>query len=397
MWHRKLRVMSAALLLTTLTGAADSQPRGEALDTIAERLLSTAAGVSTGEKVLITGSPRDVEFLESLAVQVRRRGAFPLVRYQTDALARRLFADVPPELDSQTDPWSLLLAQNVDVVIEVDPHDRIDIFAHIPMERLQARWAQNDSNETLMAKRGVRFLNIGGGLYPAQHLTQSTGLTKDVLSSLFWSGLAVDLSRLASDGQRLSQRLSAGKHVRIRHPNGTDLRFRIDNRPSVVDDGVISATERLPGISPAASLPAGTVALAPVSGSAEGRLVVNLDYDRGQPIEGLRLDFRRGRVTQIDARSGLEAFLSRYRSIGAGKDELGTFVVGYNPNIQIPPGSRLAAGQAAGAVTLGLGYNVWAGGSNEVSYSTDHPLIGATVEIDGQPLIVDGRLLPLAP
>jgi aminopeptidase len=46
----------------------------------------------------------------------------------------------------------------------------------------------------------------------------------------------------------------------------------------------------------------------------------------------------------------------------------------------------------AGAVTVGTGVNTWAGGSNDVPYGQSVFLTGATVTLDGKPVIEGGTL-----
>jgi leucyl aminopeptidase (aminopeptidase T) len=62
---------------------------------VAANIVTASLRVREGEAVLITGSPRDGQLLEDLAVQVRRQGAHPLVRMVTDRMRRGMVVDVP--------------------------------------------------------------------------------------------------------------------------------------------------------------------------------------------------------------------------------------------------------------------------------------------------------------
>ena len=57
------------------------------LDALATKLVNQCAGVREGELVGITGDPKDAKILEDLAVQVRKRGAYPLIMLTSDRLA----------------------------------------------------------------------------------------------------------------------------------------------------------------------------------------------------------------------------------------------------------------------------------------------------------------------
>lgn len=86
----------------------------------------------SGESVLITGSPRDLELMEDLSVQVRRQGAFPLVRLRTDRMSRRLVVDVPERYDTQVPALYIELADAFDVRIEFDAADDPALLADVP-------------------------------------------------------------------------------------------------------------------------------------------------------------------------------------------------------------------------------------------------------------------------
>ena len=93
-------LMGYGLALASLAALAQADdapkagPEGN-LDALAAQLVKQCAGVGEGELVGITGDPKDAEILEDLAVQVRKRGAYPLVMLTSDRLARRLYDDVP--------------------------------------------------------------------------------------------------------------------------------------------------------------------------------------------------------------------------------------------------------------------------------------------------------------
>ena len=77
------------------------QPKGNELDALAQKLVTVCADIKEGEIVLVTGSVRDVELLENIAVHVRKVGAFPMISIGSDRLTRRMFTDVPEKYDAQ--------------------------------------------------------------------------------------------------------------------------------------------------------------------------------------------------------------------------------------------------------------------------------------------------------
>jgi leucyl aminopeptidase (aminopeptidase T) len=187
--------------------------------------------------------------------------------------------------------------------------------------------------------------------------------------------------------------LASGKEVQITNPNGTDLRVRIEGRSVLVSDGVISPEEqKRGGAACQVWLPAGEVYVAPVAGTAEGKVVVERQEFDGAEIEGLTLMFQAGKLTSMTARSGLERLTPVYDAAGTGKDAFAVIDLGINPNVRIPPGTRLATFVPAGMVTIGVGNNLWAGGDNAVPFGLASFLPGSTVKVDGKVIVENGIL-----
>jgi len=59
--------------------------------------------------------------------------------------------------------------------------------------------------------------------------------------------------------ERVRAALAAGNELHVTHPNGTDLRLRIQGRTVAASDGIISAEDLKAGPPPAVYLPAGEV------------------------------------------------------------------------------------------------------------------------------------------
>jgi aminopeptidase len=202
-----------------------------------------------------------------------------------------------------------------------------------------------------------------------------------------------DYSQLQATGEQIRKALVAGKELRITSPGGTDLRVKIAGRPVVVSDGVISAEDRKQG-GPAVSvwLPAGEVFLTPVPGTANGVVVADHIFFQGDRIDGLRLEMKDGKMVGMTANSGLEPLKKYYELAGPGKDIFGVVDIGINPGIKLPEGGAVNVWSRAGAVTVVVGGNGWAGGENRSDFSVSPEIKNATLEVDGTALVKDGKL-----
>ena len=139
-------------------------------------------------------------------------------------------------------------------------------------------------------------------------------------------------------------------------------------------------------------LPAGEVYLAPVAGSANGKVVVDNFSFMGKAIEGLVLEFKNGKLLSMNAKSDMEPLKKYYDAQGKGKDEFGFVDFGINPNVVIPADSKFQAWMPAGMITVGIGNNIWAGGSNNTSSALSFFLPGSSVTVDGKTLVDNGNL-----
>ncbi len=377
--------------------AESPQKEGKSIDNeaLAQKLVSQCAGVHEGDLVLIWGGVRDVELLEDIAVDVRKQGAFPLVTLGSDRMTRRMYVDVPAKYDNQTPEFDMKLYNFVTAVIGVDYGETVGLLSDIPPERLLTTGKARTPVNELILKRNIRQVYLGNGLYPTKAIAKQFGVSVEDLSKIFWDGVNTDYSKLQATGQAVKNVLVSGKEVHITNPNGTDLKLRIEGRPVFVSDGVISAQDaKEGGANCQVWLPAGEVYLAPVTGTAEGKVVADIHFYQGKEIQGFTLTFKAGKLTSMTAKSGLEPLKAMYDAAGPGKELFAFVDIGINPNVYLVSGSRMLAWMPAGMVTVGIGGNVWTGGENDSPYELSCFIPGSTLKVDGKVLVENGVLKP---
>jgi leucyl aminopeptidase (aminopeptidase T) len=304
-----------------------------------------------------------------------------------------MYDEVPAKYDTLPPEGTLKLAGLVDVVIGTEAGEP-RLLKGVPAERIAARAKAFARVSQTMRQRGVRSVILGNGLYPSAEQAEQFGIAQDELAEMMYSGVDTDYREIQAAGEQVRKILAAGKEVRITHPNGTDLRMRIAGRPISVNDGVVSAREAKPNSSESTVwLPAGDVYLIPVPGTAAGTLVSEQQFVRGDRVEGLRLEFKDGKLLSMTAKSGLEPLKASYDAAGPGKDVLSVLNIGINPSLKVPDDNPIHAWSKAGRVTVVVGNNTWAGGTNQVNFALSPSSPGATLTVDGKPLIQDGKLL----
>ena len=190
-----------------------------------------------------------------------------------------------------------------------------------------------------------------------------------------------------------------GSVVRVTTPAGTDVSFRIGDRPVTKQDGDASperARRALNLIDREVELPAGAVRLAPLEESVNGTVAFPPSVWGETTVEGLVLTFTSGRVVDAQADRGLEAAIAEMDAAGDGGRAFREFALGFNPLLAIPDqGDPWIPyyGYGAGVVRLSLGDNSELGGSVGGGYVRWNFFTDATVTVGGDLWVDGGKLV----
>jgi leucyl aminopeptidase (aminopeptidase T) len=381
-------VLTACLLFAE-TGAAQTPD----LQAVALNLVQAGA-VAPSDKVLVTGSVRDAELLEHVAIETMKAGGQPLISIESETLWRRSYDEVPASYDTLPPVLNLTLLEAFDIQIAVDVAETEGVLAHVPPERLTARARAAEPATRAFFEGNVRFVNLGNGLYPTDALARGLGVPRADLASAFWKGAAVQAETLRAKATPLQDAFAGGGTVTVTHPNGTHLTFRVDPSRGFVSDGALSPDEvRRGGAASTTWIPAGELIYPAVEGTADGRVVVERVLWEDREVRGLELVFEDGRLTSMTAESNLEGLQAAYDAATGGKDLFGYVDIGLNPETALPTDTGRVVWMAPGAVTLGVGDNRGFGGTNASEFGLAVQLGGATVSVDGTTVVNEGRLV----
>jgi hypothetical protein len=185
----------------------------------------------------------------------------------------------------------------------------------------------------------------------------------------------------------------------VTSPAGTDLRFRIGDRPVNLQNGDASAARAAKGkvlIDREIELPAGAARVAPLEETIEGTIAFPPSQWDAQPVEGLRLHFTRGQVDRVEATRGREAVEREMNAAGEAGRRFREFALGLNPLLAVPERTPWIPyyGYGAGVVRLSLGDNSELGGAVGGGYVRWNFFTDLTVTVNGQVWVRDGRLTP---
>ena len=245
------------------------------------------------------------------------------------------------------------------------------------------------------AKRNVRIIFLGNGLYPTPSRAKQFGLSEAELAKLFWNGVNTDYTQLQATGAKVKNVLAEGKQIHLTQANGTDLKASIEKRPVLVSDGVIDEAKRKQGGAACWTyLPAGEVYVSTATGTAEGRIVVDRVYFEGKEINDLTIAVNGGKVVSLKARTNGDRLEAAFKAAAAGKDRFGVIDIGVNPNVRLPADGKVLAATPAGMISVYAGNDTWAGGDDNTPFSLTGYLPAATLQVDGEAIVNKGELRP---
>src|SRR5262249_53570375 len=185
--------------------------------------------------------------------------------------------------------------------------------------------------------------------------------------------------------------------IHITSPAGTDLRFRIGDRPVNLQDGDASAARGARAgvlVDREIEIPAGVVRVAPIEESVEGAIAFPPSHWGARGVEGLKMTFSRGKVTGIRASSGRDAVEAELGRAGAAGRSFREFALGFNPLLAVPERGPWIPyyGYGAGVVRLSLGDNSELGGAVGGGYVRWNFFTDLTATVGDTTWVRDGKL-----
>jgi leucyl aminopeptidase (aminopeptidase T) len=201
---------------------------------------------------------------------------------------------------------------------------------------------------------------------------------------------SVDGQQIVRAGRKVTRALAKKGRLEITHPNGTSFSCDLVGRPAGIEDGIVTK-EDLDAGENMANLPAGEAFVVPDEKSGEGTIV----FDRpiaylGRLIRDVRVAFDGGRMVKFSASENEDIIRSDWNEAKGPKDLLGFLDIGLNPRAR---SGFLQDAIVAGSVFVAVGSNDEVpGGKNKTDFSLGASLTGATVTIDGRPVVRKGAL-----
>ena len=177
--------------------------------------------------------------------------------------------------------------------------------------------------------------------YPSDALAQDAGMSLQEYTNFVFKSTNVDWKKESKKQNKLKKILDKGKMVHIVAKN-TDLSFSIEGMTGKKCDGQFN-------------MPDGEVFTTPVKESVNGRIQFSYPSSyRGTEVDGIVLDFIKGKVVRAKATKGLKTLKSVLKT-DKGSSYLGEFGIGVNYGIKKYIKNTLFDEKIGGTIHLALG------------------------------------------
>jgi len=302
--------------------------------------VETCMGVKSGERVLVVTDPPRRKIAEALLEATRIAGAKTMLICMPTGTKH---GEEPPKLVADA-------MRTVDVVLAPTTYSLTHTQA-----RLQA------------CKAGARVATM-------------PMITEDMMRR---GGMLADYNQVRRLTLKVAKVLDKASEVEVWTKAGTHLTFGIKGRKAHSDTGIFHK----PG--DWGNLPAGEVFIAPLEGTADGRVIVD-----GSMIDTLhgRIEIRvkKGKATKVLGKHSGKLAKLLYKA-GKKAYNLAEFGIGTNPKARLI-GNVLEDEKVMRTCHIALGDNSTFGGRVQAGIHVDGILLKPTVKLDGKILMKDGRL-----
>ena len=362
-----------------------SDPR---FDQLAKLLTNFSIKLQPGERVLIDSYDIPEAMTIALIRAARECGGLPFVQLNQGRVSRELaYGAVDAQYDVLAE-LELARMQKMQAYLGLRGSYNITEMSDVPSEAMKlVMKALRPVSDHRVRKTKWCVLR-----WPSSAMAQQAGMSSEQFEDFFFRVCTLDYSKMEPGMAALKTRLERADKVQIKG-SGTDLNFSIKGIKSITCGG-------------SHNIPDGEVFTCPVRDSVEGTITFNAPtIYLGTNFDGIRLEFKKGKVVRAEAAGGLTAKLNEILDSDEGARYIGEFSIAFNPHILQPMRDILFDEKISGSFhfTPGQAYEE-ADNGNRSQVHWDMVNIqrpeygGGEILLDGEVIRQDGRFVdgPLA-
>lgn len=191
--------------------------------------------------------------------------------------------------------------------------------------------------------------------------------------SMFRTAMGVDWKKMEKRTKRIAERVNHADSIEIETPNGTYMTFSKKGRRAKADTGMIMKPGEF------SNLPAGEVFLAPLEGTADGRLV--LDWAPTRKLNSpVTLHVKKGMAERVE---GKEKFVKQLQEkLEERRENRNVAELGIGTNDKaVKPDNILESEKIFGTIHIALGDNSSFGGKVSTPFHQDFIFFKPTVTL----------------
>ncbi len=362
------------------------------IDKLADVLVRYSTAVEPDDLVRLTGPPVARPLIVALYRAVLQAGAHPHVEIVPDECEEIKLDLGGDEQLGYEDPLELFAVERIDVAIRVRGEDNTKSLSGVPPQK-QALLSQARKRQRarFLERAGAGKLRWVTTQFPCHAAAQDAQMSLARYERFVFAAGLLEREDPAAAWRQISRRqqglvdhLNGAKEVRFTTPQGTDLTLGVEGRLWINCDGK-------------ANFPDGEVFTAPIEEATEGVVFYSFPaVHGGREVDGIRLQFKEGRVVDASAERG-EPFLLAMLDQDPGARRLGEIALGTNYSVRQYTRNTLFDEKIGGTfhAALGAAYPE-TGGKNQSGLHWDMVCDlrdGGKVYVDGELISENGRFL----
>ncbi len=354
-----------------------------------KRVVRTCLRIGESDKVSIFSWRHTLDLADAFAMECKKAGAHTAVESVSDDVWYDSVISLPLDYLETPNPFSLASATVATAAIFIAGPKNPERQQKVSAERWMALSRADKSYYERILKRKVRAVKLLLG-YVTPERAKTYNFNYQAWEKNVEESTDVEYRKMKELGEKLARVLEKSKEVEITNPDGTDLKFTLENRKAYVYDGLIDEEDISRGAT-FAELPDGAVIVAPSETSAEGVVYSTIPFPNvGRIVESVNLGFKDGKIDSFKGGKNIEVVKSLWEKASGDKDMIGGFSLGLNPKAKL---GFLNNQIVLGTASIGIGENREFGGENDSNYGLTVTISQPTVKLDQTVIVKQGRLM----
>ena len=354
----------------------------EKVELCAENIVNSINIQRKGENVLVKGGTYSQDLLEEIALNVYRNNGIPVIISNSDNYINTIYQDdgIKSDILAISPLHYRKLIENIDAYIVIEPYEDPGVLSNAPREKLNAKIRHDAPLKDILYGGKEEYMPGKKWCYagwPSRKAANYYNIEYDLLENFIVGGISVPQNKMDEITKNLGSYFEKVKNVYVSDDLGTDFKVTIQDRPMILDNGLLSDDRIAIGLL-GGNLPAGEVFFPPHEKIGEGTLFCPLTRDRmsNKIIKNTHLRFKEGKllideITADENQSDLINTFKESEKIDREKNvpELRTYNIaelgiGCNPLITKAIGYILTDEKINGSVHLAFGSNKMMGGTS---------------------------------